>query len=325
MPTKASVKRMIKAMKKQPTQTLIMSILLVFVMVMVLKKLEFNAITCTGSERKEIKITRWSGRLGNNIRQLFNAIQISLYYGCNISIPNHDLFDTRLISRLVTNSFDSEFVDVNLQKQLSDNELKSDFFYVKEYDKRVFECNIQQTVLILKESFKIREDETYDLGENHVVLHIRGGDICSGSNVHELYVTPPIYYYKTILDSNNYKRIILISEDRLNPTVDELLKLYPNIEFKIQSLEKDIKLLLSAKNVVMSFGTFVPSLLIVSNRIEKMYKPSYAEKGSKSITLLTTLGIEVHDFELSDYFNKQSPWENSKLQRDLLINYQPST
>ena len=328
MPTKASVKRMIKAMKKQPTQTLIMSILLVFVMVMVLKKLgddSSSTITCTGSERKEIKITRWSGRLGNNIRQLFNAIQISLYYSCNISIPNHTFFDTSLVSRLVTNSYDSEFVDINLQKQLSDNELKGKFFDVKEYDKRVFECNIQQTVLILKKTLKIREDETYDLGENHVVLHIRGGDICNGTNVHGGYITPPIYYYKTILDSNNYKRIILISEDRLNPTVDELLKLYPNIEFKIQSLEKDIKLLLSAKNVVMSFGTFVPSLLIVSNRIEKMYKPSYAEKGSKSITLLTTLGIEVHDFELSDYFNKQSPWKNSKLQRDLLINYQPST
>lgn len=75
----------------------------------------------------------------------------------------------------------------------------------------------------------------------------------------------------------------------------------------------------------MSFGTFVPSLLIVSNIIEKMYKPSYAEKGSKSITLQTTLGIEVHDFELSDYFNKQGRWKNSKFQRDLLINYLPST
>ena len=277
------------------------------------------------SVKREIKITRWSGRLGNNIRQIFNAIQISFYYSCNISIPNHSFFDTSLVSRLVTNSYDSEFEDINLQKQLSDNELKGDFFDVKKFDKRVFECNIQQTALILKKTFKIREDKTYDLGENHVVLHIRGGDICKGSNVHELYITPPIYYYKTILDSNNYKRIILISEDRLNPTVDELLKLYPNIEFKIQSLEEDIKLLLSSKNVIMSFGTFVPSLLIVSNRIEKMYKPSYAEKGAKSITLLTTLGIEVHDFELNDYFNKQGSWKNSKLQRDLLITYLPST
>jgi hypothetical protein len=273
--------------------------------------------------KREIKIARWFGRLGNNIRQIFNAIQISFYYSCNISIPNHPFFDTSLVSRLVTNSYDSEFVD--LQKQLSDNELKGDFFSVAKFDKRVFECNIQQTALILKKSFKIREDETYDLGENHVVLHIRGGDICSGTNIHGGYITPPIYYYKTILDSNNYKRIILISEDRLNPTVDKLLKLYPKIEFKIQSLKEDIKLLLSSKNVIMSYGTFVPSLLIVSNRIKKLYKPSYAESSKKGITLLTTLGIEVQNFELSDYFNKQGKWKNSKLQRDLLINYLPST
>ena len=56
-----------------------------------------------------------------------------------------------------------------------------------------------------------------------------------------------------------------------------------------------------------------------------MYKPSYAVSSKKSITLLTTLGIEVQDFELSDYFNKQGKWKNSKLQRDLLINYLPST
>ena len=344
-----SVKRMIKAMKKKPKQTLlIMSILIVMVMVMVMvqvcrrdpqvEKLDrLKKLGDDSSERKEIKITRWDGRLGNNISQLFNAIQISLYYGCNISIPNHNLFDTIWISRLVTNSFDSEFVDINLQKQLSDNELKSDFFYdLYKYDERIFEYNIQQTVSILKESFKIREDKTCDLGENHVVLHIRGGDIFQGSNPHSDYITPPIYYYKTILDSNNYKRIILISEDRLNPTVGELLKLYPNIEFKIQSLEEDIKLLLASKNVIMSYGTFVPRLLTLSNRIKKIYKPSYLEKGlidqqlgvnsqKMCINILIKLGIEVHDFELDDYFKKQSPWKNSELQRDLLINYLPST
>ena len=326
--TKTCSNRMIKAMKEKHTQTLLMmSILLVFVFVFVRMMVQ---VCCTGSECIKIKITRWEGRLGNNISQLFNAIQISLYYACNISIPNHNLFDTSLISRLVTNSFDSEkFVDINLQKQLSGNELKGDFYFdLYKYDKRVFEYNIQQTVLILKESFKIRQDKTCDLGENHVVLHIRGGDIFS-KNPHGDYINPPIYYFKTILDSNNYKRIILISEDRLNPTVGELLKLYPNIEFKIQSLEEDIKLLLASKNVIMSFGTFVPRLLTLSNRIEKMYKPSYAGKTfteeQLGINLLTKLGIEVHDFELSDYFNKQSPWKNNELQRDLLINYLPST
>lgn len=326
--TKTCSNRMIKAMKEKHTQTLLMmSILLVFVFVFVMMMVQ---VCCTGSECIKIKITRWEGRLGNNISQLFNAIQISLYYACNISIPNHNLFDTSLISRLVTNSIDSEkFVDINLQKQLSGNELKGDFYFdLYKYDKRVFEYNIQQTVLILKESFKIRQDKTCDLGENHVVLHIRGGDIFS-KNPHGDYINPPIYYFKTILDSNNYKRIILISEDRLNPTVGELLKLYPNIEFKIQSLEEDIKLLLASKNVIMSFGTFVPRLLTLSNRIEKMYKPSYAGKTfteeQLGINLLTKLGIEVHDFELSDYFNKQSPWKNNELQRDLLINYLPST
>jgi hypothetical protein len=46
-----------------------------------------------------LKINSWSGRLGNNIIQLLNCIQISLYYDCkyNIIIPNHKYFSTKYI------------------------------------------------------------------------------------------------------------------------------------------------------------------------------------------------------------------------------------
>ena len=69
--------------------------------------------------------------------------------------------------------------------------------------------------------------------------------------------------------------IYLISEDTLNPCVNELLKLYPQIIYKKQSLDEDISLILSAHNIIASFGTFIYALLHFSSNIKNLYKVSY--------------------------------------------------
>ena len=44
-----------------------------------------------------IQIRKWYGRLGNNIHQLKNVIQIGIYYNYNIILPNHSFFNTNYI------------------------------------------------------------------------------------------------------------------------------------------------------------------------------------------------------------------------------------
>ena len=44
-----------------------------------------------------IKINKWYGRLGNNIIQVKNAINIALHYNYNIRIPYHIFFNKRYI------------------------------------------------------------------------------------------------------------------------------------------------------------------------------------------------------------------------------------
>ena len=51
-----------------------------------------------------LKISSWSGRLGNNLMQLRNCILIALYYNYNIIFPKHRfLKDTKVIINKETN------------------------------------------------------------------------------------------------------------------------------------------------------------------------------------------------------------------------------
>ena len=42
-------------------------------------------------------INKWYHRLGNNIIQVHNAILIGLYFNCNVTIPAHSFFNTKII------------------------------------------------------------------------------------------------------------------------------------------------------------------------------------------------------------------------------------
>ena len=110
----------------------------------------------------------------------------------------------------------------------------------------------------------------------------------------------------------------MISEDRSNPCVNKLLVLYPIIEFRMNTLDEDIKLLLGSQNVIESFGTFTPALLTLSKNIKNIYKPSY-----QFDTLLSKLSHKYNIFEtdLEDYKQKMYPWKNTEEQRNIMMTY----
>lgn len=261
-----------------------------------------------------LKINSFSGRLGNNIIQLSNCIQIAAYYNYNIIIP----YNTYFIQSYIT-------INPSINKN---NKVYTDtitnYFYIKNYHNKInfknidyilFEKNIEFTISILQEIFSIKNVPT--LHENTVVIHIRGGDIFH-SYPHSAYIMPPLSYYTNIINSNNFKKIIMISEDRSNPCVNKLLVLYPIIEFRMNTLDEDIKLLLGSQNVIESFGTFSLALLTLSKNIKNIYKPSY-----QFDTLLSKLPHKYNIFktDLDDYKQKMSPWKNTAEQRNIMMTY----
>ena len=224
----------------------------------------------------------------------------------NVILNKHPLFnETKIIINENENKINKNIYDQNW------------FFKknkIKDIDINLFDKNKKETLEIIRKIFKFKNvKRKYESDE--ICIHIRGRDIFS-SNPHPGYITPPLNYYVKILNDKKYKNIYLVSEDKKNPTVNELLKLYPNIKFKIQSLEEDIKLILGHENVVFSYGTFLKSLLLLSKNIKIVHKPSYQSFFSDYIP-----EVKLINYDLDNYKKKMSPWKNTEEQRKLMLSY----
>ena len=244
-----------------------------------------------------------SNRIGNFLIQIKNSIHIALYYNYNVILPVHTLLNTTYI---VINK------DVTLDNKIIID--KYNFYYrdkIKNINKSLFTINADKVLIILKDIFKIKNISP--LKNDELVIHIRSGDIFT-SKPHPGYIIPPLSYYKNIIEQKKYKNIYLLAEDRLNPCIDQLIKLYPTIIFKLQSLEEDIKIILAARNIVMSFGTFIPSLLMLSNNKKNVYSPSYSGYNNPD--------CRVHITDLQEYHNIMTPWRNTVEQREIMLTYQ---
>ena len=282
-----------------------------------------------------IDLRNWTGRLGNNIVQLKNAIQVALFYDFNIILPGIKNNWNQNVVRggLVAGS--NLYISINDKVTKKDGIVTDDnqFYYAKRItlsgsshmpfiDNSLFDMNKKKTIEILRNYVVMPKPTT--LNENDLVIHIRSGDIFSDQSPTN-YIMPPLSYYVDIINNNSFDKIYIIGEDTKNPCINELLKQFPDIEFKIQSLDEDIKILLGTTNVVMSYGSMVPALLIFSDNIKNLYSPSYFKGPARLTDIFIQEGghSKINNFktELDEYHNKLTPWTNSSEQRNIMITH----
>ena len=184
------------------------------------------------------------GRLGNNIMQLRNIISIAIAYKHNIKINAKKLnfFDLSVIEKYFNKYNNSEIITD-----------KNNFFYNSRlpFPNDIFKQNIEEINKILQKAFLI--NNINKLPENDLVIHIRSADIFI-SNPHPNYVPPPLSYYTKEIDKYKYEKIHIICEDTINPVTNELRKLYKNAVYEKNTLEKDIRIILGATNIIYSVG-----------------------------------------------------------------------
>jgi len=241
-----------------------------------------------------IILNSFTGRLGNNIMQLSNIIDIAIAYKHNIKINVNKLnfFDLSVIEEYFNKYNNSEIItDIN------------NFFYTGRlpFPNDIFKQNIEERNKILQKAFLI--NNINKLSENDLVIHIRSGDTFN-SNPHSEYVPPPLSYYTKEIDKYKYEKIHIICEDTINPVTNELLKLYKNAVYEKNTLEKDIRIILGATNIIYSVGTFIPALMLLSNNNKYIYGKACSN-------------IE----DLKEYYKIMKPWKNTIEQRNYILTY----
>ena len=102
------------------------------------------------------------------------------------------------------------------------------------------------------------------LPDNHVVAHIRSGDVFSPPS-HPTYGQPPLAFYQKCIKTQQWAKVWVVAEDNRNPVVDELLLWLKGTgipyEFHSKGFHADVALLVAAKNIIASRGTFVASIV----------------------------------------------------------------
>ena len=108
--------------------------------------------------------------------------------------------------------------------------------------------------------------------ENDLYIHIRSGDIFLKSNKGNFYSQPPLCFYKTIINNNKFNKIIIISENKLNPIVDKLIKKYPYIIYKPGNIKLDIAKLIYAFNIVSSISSFLMGIIKLNDNLRNIWE-----------------------------------------------------
>ena len=241
-----------------------------------------------------IIFNRFLGRFGNNIKQLSNIIDIAIEYKHNIKInpKNLKFFDLTIIENYFNKYNNNEIITDNGWHFLSRRRTR--------FSNDIFEKNVEERNKLLQKAFLL--NNIIKLDENDLVIHIRSGDIFS-SKPHTGYIPPPLSYYIKEIDKHKYKKIHIVCEDRINPVVNELLKLYKNAFHEKNTLEKDIKIILGATNIIFSVGSFIPELMKLSYNIRHLH------------------GKDCNNEELQDYYKVMKPWKNTEEQRNYILTY----
>ena len=164
------------------------------------------------------------------------------------------------------------------------------------------------------------------VGDDDLVVHFRAGDLFSeqatSRGVGSDYGQPPLAFYLEAIKREKPKRVCLVFEDRGNPCVDlaEAALRAAGIETVLQSasLADDLRVLLSARRLVIGRGTFAQTAAALSGRARKIY----AFDNDK---MLRRLGIEiVYGQDLRGDYKRSvlsNTWTASPAQRELLASY----
>jgi len=123
-------------------------------------------------------------------------------------------------------------------------------------------------------------------------------------------------FLSKIIDDNKFKNIYLMSNGHENPTVNTLLALYPKIKFIHGTVEEDISVIIYSYNLVMPISTFPLTLVRLNNHLMKIFVYSLMNYDFKDENF-TIYKMEPNQY----YLNKiQGKWNNTKEQKDLMIN-----
>ena len=154
-------------------------------------------------------------------------------------------------------------------------------------------------------------------------IYIRSGD--SFQHNGNGYTPAPYCFYQKILSNYKFNDIYLISGDDKSPIIKELLKDYPNIKHKLNSIEIDMATLIYSYNLVNSFSSFSQATIAFNDNLNNLFEYEVYKLESAIVHFhydIDKLNKTFNIFRMkpSEYYTiKMHDWKNSEEQRKILF------
>ncbi len=172
---------------------------------------------------------------------------------------------------------------------------------------------------------EIRRNLPYvDIDQNDLIIHIRSGAIFR-YDFNQFYSQPPLCFYQKIVHNFKFKNIIIVAENNNNPVIHYLIKEFPNIIYKKNSLGRDISYLSNAYNLVGSISSFSTTVIKFNDNLKNYWDYDLYRKSEK----FCHLHHEYFDFNKKfttyrmipsdNYKNEMFVWSNDPLKIKLMI------
>ena len=159
--------------------------------------------------------------------------------------------------------------------------------------------------------------------DDTLTIHLRSGDVF-GENPHPDYGQPPLSFYEEIIDSREWKKVLLIAEDTLNPCHQPILTYARDRQCEVKTtgheLAEATQAICESKHLIASRGTFVPAVVYLAKGERTIYQfetpidliPSPSRNRYRTISDLR-----------GDYVREimGRNWRNTSEQRNLMRSY----
>lgn len=156
-----------------------------------------------------------------------------------------------------------------------------------------------------------------------LTVYLRSGDVfCEEPEPH--YGQPPWAFFERVLEFRSWTKVVVVSEDRLNPVHALIIEWCRKNEVTVEetgaSLGEAIRVIMSASNLTSANGTFIPSLLFLSEGNKDVFcfqdsvNPLLERKG---LTIWCVRDVEGGYIQSVMSRN----WSNSPSQRKLMVEY----
>lgn len=157
-------------------------------------------------------------------------------------------------------------------------------------------------------------------------IYLRGGDIFRTLNKsNPNYPQPPFCFYENILRKFKFRKIIIISEDKLNPSFQKLITKYSYIKFNKNNIKNDISYLVNSYNIVSATSSFLISIIKLNYNLKYLWEFDIYKLSERYLHYHYSVykfpfNYFVYKMNVSEKYKKiMLPFFNSEIQRKLML------